>query len=206
LRRLTRRHGALLVFDEVITGFRIGLGGAQALYKIDPDLTCLGKILGGGLPLAGFGGRGEIMSLLAPDGPVYQAGTLSGNPLATVAGLTTVELLRQPGVYGKLERKGSYLEGAFKETLARYKIPHVLNRAGSMLTVFFGVSEVTNAEQARRVDRERFVRFFHGMLARGIYLPPSPFEAMFLSLAHGTRELRRIAAAFAAWAREEAAS
>jgi glutamate-1-semialdehyde 2,1-aminomutase len=206
LRRLTRLAGALLIFDEVITGFRVGLGGAQALYGIQPDLTCLGKILGGGLPLAAFGGRAEIMDLLAPNGPVYQAGTLSGNPLATVAGLSTVALLRRSGVYERLELKGKYLERAFKQALVKYEIPHVINRAGSMFTLFFGVDEVSNADQARGVDRERFVRFFRGMLARGIYLPPSPFEAMFLSLAHGGGELKAIAAALSSWAREDSLS
>jgi glutamate-1-semialdehyde 2,1-aminomutase len=206
LRRLTRRAGALLIFDEVITGFRVGLGGAQALYGIEPDLTCLGKILGGGLPLAAFGGRAEIMDLLAPDGPVYQAGTLSGNPLATIAGLSTVALLRRAGVYERLELNGKYLERAFRQALMKYEIPHVINRAGSMFTLFFGVNEVGNADQARGVDRERFVRFFRGMLARGIYLPPSPFEAMFLSLAHGGRELKAIAAALSSWAREDSLS
>jgi glutamate-1-semialdehyde 2,1-aminomutase len=206
LRRLTRIAGVLLIFDEVITGFRVGLGGAQALYGIEPDLTCLGKILGGGLPLAAFGGRAEIMDLLAPNGPVYQAGTLSGNPLATIAGLSTVALLRRSGVYERLELKGKYLERAFKQALVKYEIPHVINRAGSMFTLFFGVDEVSNADQARGVDRERFVRFFRGMLARGIYLPPSPFEAMFLSLAHGKRELKAIAAALSCWARDDSSS
>jgi glutamate-1-semialdehyde 2,1-aminomutase len=195
LRQLTQEHGALLIFDEVITGFRVGLGGAQALYDIKPDITCLGKILGGGLPLAAFGGRREIMDLLAPEGPVYQAGTLSGNPLAVTSGLLTLQLLRRRGTYEKLERSGRYLERAA-----------VMNRVGSMSTVFFGVNQVTNADQARKIDREQFVRFFKGMLARGIYLPPSPFEAMFLSLAHTRKDLQRTAAAFDAWARREASS
>jgi glutamate-1-semialdehyde 2,1-aminomutase len=201
LRRLTQQHGALLIFDEVITGFRVDLGGAQALYRIQPDITCLGKILGGGLPLAAFGGRREIMDLLAPEGPVYQAGTLSGNPLAVTSGLVTLQLLQRNGVYDRLEKKGRYLERAFKEALGSYKIKAAINRVGSMATVFFGVDQVSNAQQARKIDREQFVRFFNGMLARGIYLPPSPFEAMFLSLAHGSTELQRTADAFASWAR-----
>jgi glutamate-1-semialdehyde 2,1-aminomutase len=204
LRRLTRQEGALLIFDEVITGFRVALGGAQALYRVKPDITCLGKILGGGLPLAGFGARRDIMDLLAPEGPVYQAGTLSGNPLAVTSGLSTLQLLRRPGVYEKLEKKASYLERAFKEALAEYKLQATINRIGSMSTIFFGVNVVTNADEARRVDREQFVRFFHGMLARGIYLPPSPFEAMFLSLAHSAADLRRTAEAFDSWVREAA--
>ncbi len=203
LRRLTQRHGAVLIFDEVITGFRVGLGGAQALYKMKPDLTCLGKIVGGGLPLAGFGGRRAIMDLLAPEGRVYQAGTLSGNPLAVISGITTLQLLRRRGIYEKLEKKGQYLERAFKKTLATYGIKATINRVGSMLTIFFGVDRVNDADEARSVDREQFARFFKGMLGRGIYLPPSPFETIFLSLAHGAVELQRTSDAFAAWAREE---
>ena len=203
LRRLTQQHGALLIFDEVITGFRVGLGGAQALYKIKPDITCLGKILGGGLPLAGFGGRREIMDLLAPQGPVYQAGTLSGNPLAVTAGLCTLQLLARRGVYERLEQKGKYLERAFKRTLESHSMKASINRIGSMLTIFFGVDRVTDADESRKADRDQFIRFFNAMLARGIYLPPSPFETIFISLAHGRAELQRTADAFDAWAREE---
>ena len=193
-----------MIFDEVITGFRVGLGGAQGLYKVTPDLTCLGKILGGGLPLAGFGGRRAIMDLLAPEGPVYQAGTLSGNPLAVTSAMTTLQLLGRRGVYDRLENKGQYLERGFKTVLATYNIKATINRVGSMLAIFFGVDRVRNADEARKVDRQQFVRFFNGMLARGIYLPPSPFETMFLSLAHGAVELQRTRDAFAAWARAEA--
>lgn len=206
LHRLTQQHGALLIFDEVITGFRVGLGGAQALYKVKPDITCLGKILGGGLPLAGFGGRREIMELLAPEGPVYQAGTLSGNPLAVTAGLLTLQLLGRRGVYERLEQKGKYLEGAFNQALEAYEIKATINRIGSMLTIFFGVDRVTDADESRKGDREQFARFFDAMLARGIYLPPSPFETIFISLAHGEAELRRTADAFNSWARGEAFS
>ena len=204
LRKLTQEHGALLIFDEVITGFRVAPGGAQALYGIAPDITCLGKVLGGGLPLAGFGGGREIMDLLAPEGPVYQAGTLSGNPLAVSSGLVTLQLLRRRGTYEKLERSGNYLESAFRHSLAAHRIQATINRVGSMLTVFFGVDQVTNADQARKIDREQFVRFFKGMLARGIYLPPSPFEAMFLSLAHTPKDLQRAAEAFDSWSEREA--
>jgi glutamate-1-semialdehyde 2,1-aminomutase len=204
LRRLTQQQGAVLIFDEVITGFRVGLGGAQGLYKVKPDVTCLGKILGGGLPLAGFGGQREIMDLLAPEGPVYQAGTLSGNPLAVTSGLITLQLLERRGVYEKLEKKGKYVERAFKKALAAHGIKAAINRVGSMLTVFFGVNQVTDADEARKVDRAQFARFFHGMLARGIYLPPSPFETIFISLAHGAVELRRTAEACESWAQEEA--
>jgi glutamate-1-semialdehyde 2,1-aminomutase len=204
LRNLTKRHGSLLIFDEVITGFRVGSGGAQAMYNVKPDLTCLGKVLGGGLPLAAFGGRSEIMNLLAPEGPVYQAGTLSGNPLAVSAGLKTLQLLRQSGTYKRLENKGKYLENGFNSVLAKHKITATINRAGSMLTLFFGVGQVTDADEARQCDRVQFARFFRGMLARGIYLPPAPFEAMFISLAHTDADLQRAIDAFDDWARRAA--
>jgi glutamate-1-semialdehyde 2,1-aminomutase len=201
LRRITRRYGALLIFDEVITGFRAALGGAQKLFGLSPDLTCLGKVLGGGLPLAAFGGRREIMDRLAPMGPVYQAGTLSGNPLAVVAGLATLKLLCRPGTYAELAAKGQRLEDGLRITLNQYGIKGVINRVGSMLTLFFGVDRVDNPEDARRCDRKIFRRYFHAMLSRGIYLPPAPFEAMFVSLAHSNSDLDRTISAFDAWAR-----
>jgi glutamate-1-semialdehyde 2,1-aminomutase len=206
LRESTQRRGALLIFDEVITGFRVALGGAQALYKVEPDLTCLGKILGGGLPLAAFGGRAEIMDLLAPQGPVYQAGTLSGNPLAVAAGLQTLRLLAAKNNYVRLEKRAASMEDGFREVLRQYNIKSTVNRVGSMLTVFFGVESVTNADDARKCNRERFGRFFHGMLKRGIYFPPAPFEAAFLSLAHTQADLDKTIQAFHAWAREESHS
>ena len=196
LRNITKRHGALLIFDEVITGFRVGLGGAQKIFNVKPDLTCLGKILGGGLPLAAFGGRREIMDQLAPLGPVYQAGTLSGNPLAVAAGMTTLKLLSRPGTYAKLAAKGKRLEDGFGKVLRRYKISAAINRIGSMLTLFFGVDRVESPDDARRCDREMFARYFHAMLDRGIYLPPAPFETMFISLAHSTDDLNKTIAAF----------
>ena len=199
LRRITRNHGALLIFDEVITGFRVALGGAQEIYGIQSDLTCLGKILGGGLPLAAFGGRREIMDLLAPEGPVYQAGTLSGNPLAVAAGLTTLELLSRPGIYKALEARGKTLQEGFEEVLGKYHMRATINRIGSMMTLFFGVEKVRNAAEARECDREVFARFFHGMLKRGIYMPPAPFEAAFLSLAHTAADLAKTIAAFDQW-------
>jgi glutamate-1-semialdehyde 2,1-aminomutase len=201
LRRITRRYGALLIFDEVITGFRAALGGAQKLFGLSPDLTCLGKVLGGGLPLAAFGGRREIMDRLAPMGPVYQAGTLSGNPLAVVAGLATLKLLCRPGTFAELAAKGQRLEDGLRITLNQYGIKGVINRCGSMLTLFFGVDRVDNPEDARRCDRKIFRRYFHAMLSRGIYLPPAPFEAMFVSLAHSNSDLDRTISAFDAWAR-----
>ena len=205
LRSLTRRYGTLLIFDEVITGFRVAVGGAQSFYGVTPDLTCLGKILGGGLPLAAFGGRRQIMDLVAPEGPVYQAGTLSGNPLAVAAGLATLGLLTRPGTYARLETKGKRLEEGFARILKKYSIQGTINRIGSMMTMFFGVERVGDADDARRCDRERFARYFHGMLCRGIYLPPAPFEAMFVSLAHTTADIDSAVAAFQDWAKEETA-
>lgn len=202
LRDITRRKGSLLIFDEVITGFRVALGGAQGLFRIRPDLTCLGKILGGGLPLAAFGGSREIMDLLAPLGPVYQAGTLSGNPLAVAAGITTLKLLAGRGVYDQLNAKGEYLEQGFLDVLHRFAVRGTINRVGSMMTMFFGVDRVTKAEDARHADANLFANFFHAMLAQGVYLPPSQFEAMFVSLAHSTADLKKTIAAFSRWAKE----
>jgi glutamate-1-semialdehyde 2,1-aminomutase len=203
LRKITWRHDALLIFDEVITGFRLGVGGAQVLYKITPDLTCLGKILGGGLPLAAFGGRRDIMDLLAPKGPVYQAGTLSGNPLAVAAGLVTLKLLSRRGSYTLLEQMGKILEEGFTKVLHKHGIKGTINRVGSMMTLFFGVDSISNATEARQCDREQFARFFHGMLRRGVYLPPAPFEALFISLAHKKTDLEQAIVAFDDWAAEE---
>jgi len=199
LRQITLHHGALLIFDEVITGFRVAYGGAQALYEVRPDLTCLGKILGGGLPLAAFGGCSEIMDLLAPVGPVYQAGTLSGNPLAVAAGLATIRLLSRPGTYEKLEAQGAYLEEGMREILAHSRIDASINRVGSMMTIFFGIDRVSHPDEARRCDRARFRKFFHAMLEHGIYLPPAPFEAMFVSLAHSKGDLVKYLKAFEQW-------
>ena len=196
LRQISHENGALLIFDEVITGFRVAYGGAQALYEVRPDLTCLGKILGGGLPLAAFGGRREIMDLLAPVGPVYQAGTLSGNPLAVAAGLATIRLLSRPGTYEKLEARGAYLEEGMREILGHSRIEATINRVGSMMTIFFGVHRVSCPDDARNCDRGKFAKFFHAMLDRGIYLPPSPFEAMFVSLAHSNDDLAKFLKAF----------
>ncbi len=204
LRDITRKHGALLIFDEVITGFRVARGGAQELFKIRPDLTCLGKILGGGLPLGAFGGGAKIMEMLAPEGPVYQAGTLSGNPLAVAAGLAMLKALSRPEAYDKLEALAARFQRGLESVLKSRRIAGVVNRQGSMLTLFFGVGRVRNAEEARGADRERFARFFHGMLARGVYWPPSQFEAAFVSLAHGEAEIDQAVGAFDAWAAADA--
>lgn len=204
LRKITRQHGALLIFDEVITGFRLSLGGAQQLYGVRPDLTCLGKVLGGGLPLAAFGGRARVMNWLAPLGPVYQAGTLSGNPIAVAAGLQTLRQLERPRAYETLEAKAAHLARGFRDVVERYRIRSALNRCGSMMTLFFGVDEVRDVSQARSCDRKVFASFFHGMLQRGIYWPPAAFEAAFISLAHSIADLDRTIAAFADWAKKRA--
>lgn len=196
LRKLTRRTGTLLIFDEVITGFRLAKGGVQELTGIAADLTCLGKVLGGGLPLAAFGGRADVMDKLSPLGGAYQAGTLSGNPLAVAAGLATVRELG-PKSYARLEALGSRLEDKLRTVLRDRRIRAAFNRAGSMWTLFFGVERVTNFDEARAADTKAYARFFHGMLERGFYLPPSQFEAAFLSLAHGEAEIDAFAEAAA---------
>lgn len=189
LRRATSANGTLLIFDEVITGFRLGYGGVQQRLGIKPDLTCLGKIVGGGLPLAAFGGRRDIMEQLAPLGPVYQAGTLSGNPLAVAAGLAALAQLETAGVYERLDELGALLEEGLRSALAAMSVPWCINRVGSMWTVFFGVEAVHDAATARRTDTAIYARWFRGMLERGVYLPPSQFEAAFVSLAHGEDEI-----------------
>jgi glutamate-1-semialdehyde 2,1-aminomutase len=185
LRGLCDEHGTLLIFDEVMTGFRLAPGGAQELYGVVPDLTTLGKVIGGGLPVGAFGGRESLMRRVAPDGPVYQAGTLSGNPLAMAAGLATVGHLRaNRGVYAELESLGARLEAGYRRLLDGRRDVLSWNRVGSMATLFFSPGPVTNWGSASGADRDRFARYFHGMLERGVYLPPSPFEAAFLSAAH----------------------
>jgi glutamate-1-semialdehyde 2,1-aminomutase len=189
LRELTTRHDALLVFDEVITGFRVAYGGAQARYGVTPDLTILGKIIGGGLPVAAYGGRREIMERVSPLGGVYQAGTLSGNPLAVAAGLATLRALREPGVYDALEARAAELEAGLREAAARARVAATVNRVGSMLTAFFTEGAVQDWTGAARADRARYGAFFHAMLGRGVYLAPSQFEAAFLSLAHSADDV-----------------
>ena len=191
LRALTAEHGALLMFDEVISGFRAAYGGAQALYGVVPDLTCLGKIIGGGLPVGAYGGRRDLMELIAPAGPVYQAGTLSGNPLAVSAGIATLKLLAKPGVYDALEATGAALEAGLADAAKAAGVPVQINRAGSVLTVFFTPTRVRDYATAKTSDTARFARFFSAMLDAGIYLPPSQYEAWFLSLAHTEREIQR---------------
>ena len=186
-REITRRHGALLVFDEVMTGFRVALGGAQQRYGVTPDITTLGKIIGGGLPVGAYGGPAELMDRMAPLGPIYQAGTLSGNPLAMAAGIETVR--RLPDVYDGLERHAARLESGLTEAARQAGVPAVVNRVGSMLTLFFTRRPVTDFATALSCDTGRYARFFTGMLERGVSLPPSQFEAMFLSTAHTGQDL-----------------
>ena len=195
LRELTAQHGALLIFDEVITGFRVAYGGAQRRYGVKPDITCLGKIIGGGMPVGAYGGSAEIMATVAPLGPMYQAGTLSGNPVAMAAGAKTLELLRQPGVYADLESKAQTLADGLTQVFADAETPLCVNRVGSMMTLFFNADEVTGWESVSASDREGFARFFHRMLDEGVYLPPSPFEAMFVSTAHTEPDIQATLAA-----------
>jgi glutamate-1-semialdehyde 2,1-aminomutase len=205
LRRLCDEHGALLIFDEVITGFRVAPGGAQALYGVAPDLTTLGKVLGGGLPVAAYGGRREIMERVSPSGPVYQAGTLSGNPLAMAGGLATLRRLRQPGIYELLESRGARVESILRETAAAAGVPLTVNRVGSLLGLFFNPGPVTCWNEVARSDKDRFVRLFQGLLARGVAIAPSAFEALFVSTAHTDEVLDEAAAAFRAAMAEVAA-
>ena len=190
LRALCTRHGALLVFDEVMTGFRVARGGAQERYGVMPDLTTLGKVIGGGLPVGAYGGREDLMRRVAPDGPVYQAGTLSGNPLAVAAGLATLRVLqRDVGLYDRLEALGRALDDGFRRIAERTGLPLRWNRVGAMGSLFFSESPVTDWPSASASDRDLFRTFFHGMLERGIHLPPSAFEAWFWSAAHGRAEI-----------------
>jgi glutamate-1-semialdehyde 2,1-aminomutase len=184
LRQRCTKHGIILIFDEVMTGFRVAYGGAQNLYNITPDLTCLGKIIGGGLPVGAFGGRQELMELLAPLGGVYQAGTLSGNPLAMAAGRATLRILQEGDFYSELERKAEFLSRETDKLFTSYHIPHYCTRVGSMFCTYFTDIQVDNYQKAQQSDTERFARYFAGMIEGGIYLAPSQFEAGFLSTAH----------------------
>lgn len=191
LRQLTLEHESLLIFDEVISGFRVHYGGAQALYGITPDLTVLGKIIGGGLPVGAYGGRKEIMDLIAPAGPVYQAGTLSGNPLAVTAGLATLKQLRAKNVYRKLDERAAALAQGIGAEAKRAGIPIIQHRVGSMLTSFFTADPVVDWNSAKRSDTKRYAQFFHRMLDQGVYLAPSQFEAAFLSTVHSPADIER---------------
>jgi len=202
LRALTAEQGTVLILDEVMTGFRVAYGGVQQLYTIQPDLTTLGKIIGGGLPVGAYGGKAALMDLVAPAGPVYQAGTLSGNPLAVAAGLKTLELLRRPGTYERLETLAEKLTSGLAFEAAEARVPLAVNRVGSMFTTFFTDRPVTDYSSAKRADTVAFGKFFRALLECGVYFPPSQFEAAFLSLSHSeddvARTIQAAAQAFAA--------
>ncbi len=189
LRRVTAQYDALLIFDEVISGFRVGYGGAQALYGVTPDLTCLGKTIGGGLPVGAYGGKEEIMKCVAPLGPVYQAGTLSGNPLAVTAGIETLKILSQPGTYESLAEKGAYLSAGLQAAAQRAKLPLYLTQVGSLLGLFFTPDTVVDYAGAQAVDGTLFPKYFTQMLEQGIYLAPSQYETSFVSTAHSYEDL-----------------
>jgi glutamate-1-semialdehyde 2,1-aminomutase len=191
LRELCDVHGALLIFDEVITGFRLSAGGAQARYGVTPDLTCLGKIMGGGFPCAAFGGRRDVMEYLAPAGPVYQAGTLSGNPVAVAAGLAALDLVEKLDPYPDLRKRAEQLTDGLSSAFDAAGVSVTINRVESLFSVFFTDRPVTNYEQARAADHRQYAKFFHAMLVGGVYLPPSGYEAWFLSTAHGDDEIER---------------
>ncbi len=197
LRRLTAEQGTVLILDEVMTGFRVAYGGAQQLYKIQPDLTTLGKIIGGGLPVGAYGGRASLMDRVAPAGPVYQAGTLSGNPLAVAAGLKTLEILRRPGAYERLEVISRTLASGLASAAQKSRVPLTVNRVGSMFTCFFTSSPVTDYAAAKKSDTVRFGRFFRALLERGVYFPPSQFEAAFVSTVHSEADVSATAGAAA---------
>jgi glutamate-1-semialdehyde 2,1-aminomutase len=186
---IAHRHGALLIMDEVMTGFRVARGGAQELYGIRPDLTAFGKVIGGGLPVGAYGGRADLMKMISPSGPVYQAGTLSGNPLAMAAGLSTLSLVDDLGAYDVLEQLGARLETGLVAAAEAANVPLQVGRAGSMITPFFNADPVLNYVDARRSDTERFGRFHRAMLEQGVYLPPSQFESWFISLAHTNEDI-----------------
>ena len=191
LRDLTTRHGALLIFDEVITGFRVCYGGAQTQFGITPDLTTLGKIIGGGLPVAAYGGRRDLMDRIAPLGPVYQAGTLSGNPLAMSAGIASLDLLAAPGFYELLDARAKRLGEGISAALRATGAPATAARVGSLLTLFFSREPITDYTGAKKCDTKRFATFFRAMLDRGIFLAPSQFEALFVSSAHSDADIDR---------------
>jgi len=192
LRALCDRHGAILIFDEVMSGFRVAPGGATERYGVRPDLIALGKVIGGGLPLAAFAGRADLMSRVSPEGPVYQAGTYAAHPLAMAAGNAALSVLeREPEIFRRVEARTTLLAAGLREILTRRRIPGTVNTVGSMWTLFFGPSRVTTMDEVRSADRERYARFFQGMLERGVYFPPSAFESAFLSDAHGEAEIDR---------------
>jgi len=192
LRELCTKHGALLIFDEVMTGFRLGYGGAQSLFDIKPDITTLGKIIGGGMPIGAYGASRELMQLVSPLGPMYQAGTLSGNPVAVAAGKATLGVLKNSSIYADLEERSGEFENGVLKAAEKHAVPLTVNRAGSMWTIFFTEGPVTDFESADRSKREKFARFFHLMLAEGVYLPPSQLESAFFSAAHAKKDILQL--------------
>ncbi|MBI5408473.1 MAG: glutamate-1-semialdehyde 2,1-aminomutase, partial [Nitrospirae bacterium] len=195
LSSLTEKYGVILIFDEVMTGFRVSYGGAQSVFRIKPDMTCLGKVIGGGLPVGAYGGRKDIMKMVSPDGPVYQAGTLSGNPLAMTAGIETLKIISKPDTYKKLMSKSAELEEALTDAAKRAGIKTKFYRAGSMFCTYFTDTEVVDYAAAKKADAQKFARFFRKMLERGINLAPSQFEAGFMSLAHSDADISKTARA-----------
>ena len=195
LREITVRHRSLLIFDEVITGFRVALGGAQSVFGLTPDLTCLGKIIGGGLPVGAYGGKKDIMSWIAPEGPVYQAGTLSGNPLATAAGMATLEVLSEKGIYEQLEEKSAFFFDRLNSLAQRRGLPFQVTRLGSMGSLFFSREEIRDFASVQKASAQAYAQFYRAMRERGVYLAPSAFEALFISLAHSREELEQTLAA-----------
>lgn len=191
LRRLCDEYDSLLIFDEVMTGFRVAAGGAQEKYNVRPDLTCLGKIIGGGMPVGAYGGHAEIMNKIAPEGPVYQAGTLSGNPVSMAAGIKTLKILKEQGQYDNLEYRTKFLtDELLKKAVAR-NVPITINRVGAMFTIFFQSGHVENFQDAKKSDTKKFAKYFHGMLEEGVFIPPSQYEAWFMSLAHSEEDLHK---------------
>lgn len=196
MREITKKHGIVLIFDEVMTGFRVAHGGVQSIYNITPDLTTLGKIIGGGLPVGAYGGKKEIMDSISPVGPVYQAGTLSGNPVAMTAGIATLEILRDSAIYKTLEEKSKRLAAGMEQACRDARVPAYHTRIGSMLCTFFTDRPVTDYATAMKSDTKRYAKFFHGMLERGFYFAPSQFEAVFVSTVHGEKEIDATVDAF----------
>ncbi|HEX8173379.1 MAG TPA: glutamate-1-semialdehyde 2,1-aminomutase [Thermoanaerobaculia bacterium] len=192
LRALCDEHGALLILDEVMTGFRVAYGGAQQRFDVRPDITTLGKIIGGGMPIGAYGASKELMQLVSPLGPMYQAGTLSGNPVAVAAGRATLSVLRNSSIYDDLEERSGEFEAGVRDAAERHAVPLTVNRVGSMWTIFFTEGPVTDFESANKSDRERFARFFHLMLGEGVYLPPSQLEAAFFSAAHAKKDITQM--------------
>jgi glutamate-1-semialdehyde 2,1-aminomutase len=192
LREICDQHGALLIFDEVMTGFRVAYSGAQSLYNVKPDITTLGKVIGGGMPIGAYGARRELMQLVSPLGPMYQAGTLSGNPIAVAAGKATLGVLKNSGIYSDLEERSAEFQEGVRKAAEKHGVPITFNRVGSMWTIFFTDGPVTDFESANRSNRDKFARFFHVMLSEGVYLPPSQLEAAFFSAAHAKKDILQL--------------